>query len=75
MTPRLISKLMMILGMATLVITFWGTRNYVFPFYAHTYPFAWYGLILLLDGFLGWRWNDSLILKKPREFLALLLVC
>ncbi len=72
MTPRLISKLMMFLGMATVAITFWGTLNYVFPFYAHTYPFAWYGLILFLDGFLGWRWNEGLILKKPREFVALL---
>ncbi|MBW1744579.1 MAG: DUF4332 domain-containing protein [Deltaproteobacteria bacterium] len=72
MTPRLISKLMMFLGIATVVITFWGTLNYIFPFYPHTYPFALYGLILFLDGLLWWRWNDGLILKRPREFAVLL---
>jgi hypothetical protein len=72
MTARLISKLMMFLGMATVMVTFWGTRNFIFPFYPHTYPFAWYGLILFLDGLLWWRWNDGLILKKPREFVVLL---
>ncbi|MEE9403149.1 MAG: DUF4332 domain-containing protein [Desulfobacteria bacterium] len=72
MTHRLISKLMMFLGLATIVLTFWGTVHYVFPFYAHTYPFAWYGLILFLDGLLWWRWNDGLILRRPREFAVLL---
>lgn len=63
---------MMILGLITVVFTFWGTANYIFPFYAHTYPFAWYGLILFLDGLLWWRWNESLIVKRPREFGVLL---
>jgi hypothetical protein len=72
MNRDLISKLMMFLGMATVMVTFWGTRNFIFPFYPHTYPFAWYGLILFLDGLLWWRWNDGLILKKPREFALLL---
>ncbi|MBW1741353.1 MAG: hypothetical protein JRJ42_09520, partial [Deltaproteobacteria bacterium] len=72
MTPRLISKLMMILGLGTVVLTFWGTIHYISPFYTHTYPFAWYGLILFLDGLLWWRWNEGLILKRPREFAVLL---
>jgi hypothetical protein len=63
---------LMILGLMTVAITFWGTAHYVFPFYAHTYPFAWYGLILFLDGLLWSRWNDGLILRRPREFAVLL---
>jgi hypothetical protein len=66
------SKLITFLGLATIVLTFWATANYVCPFYAHTYPFAWYGLILFLDGLLSWRWNDGLILRRPREFAVLL---
>ena len=69
---RYISILMMILGVMTVVLTFWGTSHYISPFYAHTYPFAWYGLILFLDGLLRWRWNDGLILRRPREFVVLL---
>jgi len=72
MSRHLIGKLMMILGLGTVLLTFWGTVNYIFPFYAHTYPFAWYGLILFLDGLLWWRWNEGLILKRPREFGVLL---
>ncbi len=72
MKYRYISILMMMLGVMTVVLTFWGTVHYVFPFYAHTYLFAWYGLILFLDGLLYWRWNDGLILKRPREFAVLL---
>ena len=72
MTRDFAGKLIMFLGMATVMVTFWGTRNFIFPFYAHTYPFAWYGLILFLDGVLWWRWEDGLILKKPREFAVLL---
>jgi hypothetical protein len=72
MNRDLVSKLMMFLGMATVIVTFWGTLNYIFPFYPHTYPFAWYGLILFLDGLLWWRWHEGLILKKPREFIILL---
>lgn len=72
MTRDFASKLMMLLGIATVIAAFWGTRNFVFPFYPHTYPFAWYGLILFLDGLLWWRWNDGLILKRPREFAVLL---
>lgn len=72
MNRDLVSKLMMFLGIATVIVTFWGTRNFIPPFYPHTYPFAWYGLILFLDGLLWWRWNDGLILKKPREFAVLL---
>jgi hypothetical protein len=72
MTSRLISKLMMFLGLATIGLTLWGTVHYIFPFYSHTYPFAWYGLILFLDGLLSWRWNDGLILRRPREFAVLL---
>ncbi|MBW1770859.1 MAG: hypothetical protein JRJ17_06805, partial [Deltaproteobacteria bacterium] len=72
MTSRLISKLMMFLGLATIGLTLWGTVHYIFPFYAHTYPFAWFGLIMFLDGLLSWRWNDGLILRRPREFAVLL---
>ncbi len=72
MSRHLTGKLMMILGLGTVLLTFWGTVNYIFPFYAHTYPFAWYGLILFLDGLLWWRWNEGLILKRPREFGVLL---
>jgi len=72
MNRHLTSKLMMILGLFTVLLTFWGTVNYISPFYAHTYPFAWYGLILFLDGLLWWRWNEGLILKRPREFGVLL---
>ena len=49
----------MIMGLISIIVTFWGTTNYIFPFYSHTYPFAWYGLILFLDGLLWWRWNDG----------------
>jgi hypothetical protein len=72
MNRRSASKIMMATGLSTLVVTFWGTANYVFPFYAHTYPFAWYGLIVFLDGLLWWRWKEGLILARPREFLTLL---
>ena len=72
MTPLPASILMMIAGLMTVVLTFWGTAHYIFPFYAHTYPFAWYGLVLFLDGLLWWRWNEGLILKRPREFAVLL---
>lgn len=73
MNPRHITgKSMMILGLATVVLTLWGTIHYVFPFYPHTYPFAWYGLIVFLDGLLWWRWNEGLILARPREFITLL---
>ena len=65
------SKLMIFFGLATIFLAFWGTVHYVFPFYAHTYLFAWYGLILLLDGLLYWRWNDGLVLRRPREFVVL----
>lgn len=72
MTYRRISISMMTLGLSMVVLTFWGTTHYISLFYAHTYPFAWYGLILFLDGLLWWRWNEGLILKRPREFAALL---
>ncbi|HID31520.1 MAG TPA: DUF4332 domain-containing protein [Desulfobacterales bacterium] len=72
MTPRPASILMMIVGLMMVVVTFWGTAHYIFPFYPHTYPFAWYGLVLFLDGLLWWRWNEGLILKRPREFAVLL---
>ena len=60
------------LGLITVALTFWGMTHYVFPFYAHAYPFAWYGLILCLDGWLYWQWGDGLILRRPREFAVLL---
>jgi hypothetical protein len=72
MIYRYVSKSMMIFGLTTVVFTLWGTIRYTFPFYAHTYPFAWYGFILFLDGLLWWRWNEGLILKRPREFAVLL---
>jgi len=62
----------MVLGLSTLLVTFWGTANHHFPFYAHTYPFAWYGLIVFIDGFLWWRWREGLILARPKESLSLL---
>ena len=72
MTRDFAGKLIMFLGITTVMVTFWGTRHFIFPFYPHTYPFAWYGLILFLDGLLWWRWHDGLILRKPREFAVLL---
>jgi hypothetical protein len=72
MTLRSVSKLMVLSGLATVVLTFWGTAHFVFPFYAHTYPFAWYGLIVFLDGLLWWRWDEGFILARPREFVTLL---
>ncbi len=72
MNRDLASKFIMFLGLGTVILTFWGTLHYIFPFYAHTYLFAWYGLIVFLDGLLWWRWNDGLILKRPREFAVLL---
>jgi len=72
MSRHSLSKMMMATGLLTLLVTFWGTANYLFPFYAHTYPFAWYGLIVFMDGFLWWRWKEGLILARPREFVTLL---
>jgi len=72
MTYRYVSISMMIFGLMTVVFAFWGTIRYTFPFYAHTYPFAWYGLVLFLDGLLWLRWNEGLILRRPREFAVLL---
>ncbi len=72
MTYRCISKLMMILGLMTVVFAFWGTIRYTIPFNAQTYPLAWYGLIMFLDRHLWLRWNEGLILKRPREFAVLL---
>ncbi len=72
MIPRAFSKWMVFSGLTLILLTFWGTTNHLFPFYPHTYPFAWYGLILLLDGFLWWRWDEGLVLKRPLQFLTLL---
>ena len=72
MHARFISKWMMISGLSMVILTFWGAVNHVSLFYAHTYPFAWYGLIVFLDGLLWWRWNEGLILARPREFVTLL---
>ena len=69
---RLLSLLMMPIGLTTVILTFWGMAHYVSPFYPHAYPFAWYGLILFLDGLLYWCWRDGLLLGKPREFFVLL---
>jgi hypothetical protein len=62
----------MLVGLATIILTFWGTANYVFPFYSHTYPFAWYGLILFLDGLLWWRWDKGIVFRTPLRFITLL---
>ena len=72
MTLRSVSKLMVVSGLATVILTFWGTIHFVFPFYAHTYPFAWYGLIVFLDGLLWWHWGEGLMVARPREFVTLL---
>jgi hypothetical protein len=72
MLPPSAGKYMMISGLAMVTLTFLGTARYVSPFYTHTYPFAWYGLILFLDGLLWWRWNEGLVLGRPREFITLL---
>jgi hypothetical protein len=72
MNRHSMAKVMMVTGLAMVILAFWGAVHYVFPFYSHTYPFAWYGLILFLDGLLWWRWNEGLILARPREFLTLL---
>ncbi len=72
MNARFISKWMVIFGLSMVILTFWGAVNHVSLFYAHTYPFAWYGLIVFLDGLLWWRWNEGLILARPREFVTLL---
>lgn len=63
---------MMAVGLAAVFFTFWATAHYLFPFYPHTYPFAWYGLIIFLDGLLWCCWKDGLILRRPREFGVLL---
>ncbi len=73
MKPRpAVGKWMMIFGLITVGTTFWSTIHFTFPFYAHTYPFAWYGFIVFIDGLLWWRWNEGLILARPREFVTLL---
>ncbi|OEU46220.1 MAG: hypothetical protein BBJ60_02680 [Desulfobacterales bacterium S7086C20] len=72
MIPRIAPITMVLSGLATVLITFYGAVNYISPFYDHTYIFAWYGLIVFLDGLLWWRWDESLIFKKPREFITLL---
>lgn len=59
-------------GLVMIVVTFWQTARFAFPYYAHTYPFAWYGLIIFLDGLLWWVWNDGIIFRKPRAFVTLL---
>jgi hypothetical protein len=69
---RILSLAVMSLGLVTVILTFRGMAHYSFPFYNHAYPFAWYGLILFLDGLLFWRWRDGLILRRPREFVVLL---
>ncbi len=63
---------MVLSGLATVLITFYGVVNYISPFYDHTYTFAWYGLIVFLDGLLWWGWDESLIFKRPLEFITLL---
>jgi hypothetical protein len=62
----------MVVGLTMIIVTFWGTANYVFPFYSHTYPFAWYGLIFFLDGLLWWRWDKGIIFCAPLRFITLL---
>jgi hypothetical protein len=72
MLPHTIGKWTMIAGLASMVLTFWGTANHVFPFYPHTYFFAWYGLILFLDGLLWWRWRKGMVFQRPFQFFTLL---
>ena len=72
MPSRAVGKYTMIVGLATVILTFCGTVNYIFPFYSHTYPFAWYGLIAFLDGLLWWRWGKGFVLRSPRFFFMLL---
>jgi hypothetical protein len=72
MIPRVVSKWEMSVGLGTIFLTFWGATRFLDPFYSHTYPLAWYGLILFLDGVLWWRWNEGLIFERPFEFVTLL---
>lgn len=74
MTPsaiRLAPKVTTVLGLVTVIVAFYGAIHFIHPFYTHMYPFAWYGLILFIDGILWWKWNESLIFKRPREFVVL----
>jgi hypothetical protein len=72
MLPRTAGKWTMLVGLSLVTLTFLGTVNYLFPFYPHTYFFAWYGLILFLEGLLWWRWSDGLIFQRPAQFVTLL---
>jgi len=72
MIPRAVSKWEMSVGLGTVLLTFWGATHFLDPFYSHTYPLAWYGLIVFLDGLLWWRWDEGLIFNRPFEFVTLL---
>ncbi|MBW2107894.1 MAG: DUF4332 domain-containing protein [Deltaproteobacteria bacterium] len=72
MQTKAFAKWTMIAGATIVVVTLWGATHFVPPFYTHTYPFAWYGLIFFLDGLLWSRWNEGFIFKRPGSFATLL---
>lgn len=52
-------------------VAVWGTLLGAEPFSSWLYHFAWWPLLLFLDGFLWRRRGWSLIWHRPREFLRL----
>lgn len=69
--PLRIAGLLATLGLALLVLAVWGLRADVVWISQAFYAYAWWGWILLLDGFCVWRRGSSLLTTR-RHLLGLL---
>jgi len=70
MIPAVSSAQMVVAGVIWFV-AIWGRLLGVEPFTTWLYFFAWWPLLLFLDGLLGHLTGKSLIWQRPREFLRL----
>lgn len=67
-TPRLLIRV----AVFVFAVAFSGMIGGVEPFASWFYVFAWWSYILLLDGWVHLRRGSSMLLSRPRAFLALL---
>jgi hypothetical protein len=70
MIPAVSSAQMIVAGVIWFVAV-WGRLLGVEPFVTWLYYFAWWPLLLFLDGLLGHLTGKSLLWQRPREFLRL----
>lgn len=66
-----LSRIFMILGLGTIVVSILLATRKVEPFYTWFFNFAWWGFILFIDGWVYRHRQESLILSFPGRFLFL----